>query len=480
MSSFKSTLMVCICLVSILTAKPMHRIRELDSVPAKGFKPLHESRSQLTTSGCNEKLCNLSGRSCELHHRTQDSYIWRARPLELIFPIHHAAPVLREIYYAILTQANKQWSLQAPVPSFWIKQGNLELFFRSVGGPIPWSVVARFAHKMLDASQLGFLGTYDTVYQNSAANQAVGVTMRIADNQPSLLPHHVTKSSTVRAAKRTDLKKRTGPHLTSYKIYGGIVPNSIAAPFVKAFFDAIAVQASNAWTSRPESALLTLTQGPFQLTVSCLGASIPWPTLVSAARKFSALADRSWANTFDAFYEEPESAITIAISLRLLQKAAGLGLMTISQPIRRNLPSHSPSATPLRARTAIRPTPPKLRLTTFIQTAAIVPSALTAAKLEDFYTIIALKIETGQFANRIPSKTVTFSLWDFELNFSCDKINVPLSFVQAFVIDMAEWSSKQFTGLYEATVRGDGPLTGLVFYVQMRLKGKVQQSPHLK
>ena len=49
---------------------------------------------------------------------------------------------------------------------------------------------------------------------------------------------------------------------------------------------------------------------------------------------------------------------------------------------------------------------------------------------------------------------------------------MPLSFVQAFAIDMANWSSRQFTGFYEATVTGEGPLVGLVFLVRMRLKDK--------
>lgn len=277
MSSFKITLLICLCLVSTLTANPIHRIRELDSVPAKGFQALHGSRSLFTTSNTNRKLCSSSDRSCKLHRRTRDFYIWRARPLELILPIHYAVPVLQEFCNATLTQVNEQWSLQAPLPSFWIKQGNLELFFRSVGGPIPWSLVARFATKMLCATQLGWLGTYEIIYQNGAANQAVGVTLRIANNQLPSPQHHLTKSRTVEAAEKTDLKKRNQIHLISFKVHDSIVPVSIAAPCVKAFFDAIAAEASNAWTSRPETALLTVTQGSFQLTVSCLGARIPWP-----------------------------------------------------------------------------------------------------------------------------------------------------------------------------------------------------------
>ena len=267
MSIFKTILVIGLCLVSILTANPIHRVEELDFVPAKVLQVLHGPRSQHRASNTNGKLCNSSDRLCKLHRRTQDFYIWRARPHELLFPVHYAAPALREFYNAILTQVNEQWSLLAPVPSFGIKQGNLELYFRSVGGPIPWSVVARFAHKMLCATQLGWLGTYEIIYQNGAANQAVVVTLRIANNQLQLPQHDLTKSRTVKAAKRTDLKKRASIRLISFKVHDGIVPLSVAAPCAKAFFDAIVAEASNAWTSQSEAALFTVTQGPFQLTV---------------------------------------------------------------------------------------------------------------------------------------------------------------------------------------------------------------------
>ncbi len=50
-------------------------------------------------------------------------------------------------------------------------------------------------------------------------------------------------------------------------------------------------------------------------------------------------------------------------------------------------------------------------------------------------------------------------------------MTVPWSFVQAFAIDMAAWSSRQFSGFYEAEVRGEGALSGLVIMVKMGLKG---------
>lgn len=469
----KTTLVISFCLVSNLTANPVDRFGELDSVLEKDFQTLHGSRSQFTTPNTNEELCNSSDRPCKLHRRTQDFYIWRARPLALIFPAPQAATVLRGFYHAVLTQVNEQWSLNAPVPALRIHQGNLELFFCSVGGPIPWSVVARLAYKMLCATELGWIGTYEVIYQNGVADRAVGVTLRVINNQLSTPQNRLTKSKTVNVAKRTELNKRSQVNLTSFKIHGAILPISIAAPYVKAFFDAIAFDASNAWTSRREAALLTVTRGSLQLTMSCLGAPIPWRLLVSVAQKFSALADHSWVGIFDAIYEEPESAIMVALSLRLLRTATASDSTIISRI--RDLQSQNPPTTSTTPRVSARgpttPMSPGLRVTSFVRTAAIVPSTIAAAKLEDFYTIIATKIETGQLATRIPSRTMVCSLWDFELTFSCDSIDVPLSFVQAFAIDMAEWSSRQFTGFYEATVRGEGPLAGLVILVQMRLKG---------
>ena len=103
---------------------------------------------------------------------------------------------------------------------------------------------------------------------------------------------------------------------------------------------------------------------------------------------------------------------------------------------------------------------------------ALVPTPLVAAKIEDFYNIIALKIETGQFRSWAPSKEIILILWDFELSFTCDKMIVPWSFVYSFVLDMGDWSSRAFTGLYEVTVRGDGPLSGLVFLIKMKLRDR--------
>ena len=487
MSSFKGTLLICLCVVTVVTANPIHTTGGLNSLPAGNCQFPQESTSPSTTFQSNGKHCNPSDRSCKLHCRPLDFNIWRARLPELTFPIHLAALVLSEFYNAILTQANQHWSLHSPLPSVWIKQSDLELSSPSLHGLVPWPVATNFARKVLPATQTGWTGTSEAevMYQNGGANQAVGASSLNTNNERSLAPRHLAKPRTMPTAERRDLKKRETLPVTFYTAHASIVPVSVAAPYIKSFFDAIAVRASAEWTSFSESSLFTINGGPLQLTVSCLGASIPWPVLVTAARHFSSLANRSWATTFDAFYTEPETAITIAFSLRLLQQARSgpAGSITGSHALRttRHLESQSPPVpiptTPhlntARTLTLITTSSsPGLKLPRFVRTAAVVPCALAAAQFEDFYNILAMKIETGQLAHREPSKYVSCSLWDFELSFYCDTMIVPLSFVQAFAIDMAKWSSKQFTGFYEATVTGEGPLAGLVFFVKMGLKGQ--------
>ena len=319
MLSFKNTLFICLCLVTVVTAKPIHTIEGLSSVPAGSCPFPQESTSPSATSQSNGKHCNPSDRSCKLHCRLQDFNRWSARLLELAFPIHLAASVLSEFYNAILTQANKQWSLHSPIPSVWRKQRHLELSSPSVHVLVPWSVATDSAHKVLSATQTRWTGTSDIMYQTGGANQAAEATLENAKNQRSLAPHRLAKPRTISITERRDVKKRVSLPTTFFTVHAAIVPVSVAAPHIKDFFDTIAIRASAEWAFFTERPLFTITSGPFQLTISCLGANVPWPALASAARHFSSLADRAWAATFDAFYTEPESAITIAFSLRLLQ-----------------------------------------------------------------------------------------------------------------------------------------------------------------
>lgn len=267
--------------------------------------------------------------------------------------------------------------------------------------------------------------------------------------------------------------------LVHFKKLNAVVPSLIAAVRLKEFFSTVAWQAVNQWpTEQPQSALFTITHGQFQLTMSCLGSTIPWPVVESAAQRFSMLASGLCVFTFDAYWMEMGTSITIAMSLRLLTPQ----FPTPDQPLRPlpNLHPHhleprqlAPPNSPTTAQLHRRIPDPTgaLAMTKFRAFIALLPTAIVMSQLEDFYTLIATKIETGDFAHYPDSRVRVLMRWNFELTVSCDKMAVPWSFVQAFAIDMAEWSAREFTGFYEATVRGEGPLTGLVFLVSMKLRG---------
>lgn len=454
---------------STAIAKSIH---ELESSLLACEKP--QGLSTPLTSSYVEKANPGVPDSIALIRRNDDFTIWRARPLSMIHPVQIAATALDAFYTTIFNEATHTWLLQSPKSEFWIRAGRLNLFFYSFGGPIPWDLVARFAWKLRSATRLGWVGTYDLIYLNGPATRSVSIILKIVEQAIGSLEGSLLTSfdwshkmaTSVSPSKRA-LARRDIIVLTFAKVYGTILPIALAAEKLRDFFTAIAREASSTWTSNPTSALFTITQGPIQLTVSCLGSTIPWEFLALTAREFANYADRLFVNTFDAFYTEIASKVSIGFSLRIVEAA-----MRLAGPSPRSFEHVPPKASP--------PTPlkrrannlPSLTMTKFIPSKMIclLPSALAASRLEDFYNIIALKIETGYFDNWQPSKNIILSLFEFELSITCSSIDIPWSFVQSFAIDMAEWSSKTFSGLYEATIRGDGPLTNLVFTVAMRLK----------
>ena len=272
--------------------------------------------------------------------------------------------------------------------------------------------------------------------------------------------------------RTTALAKRNQFSLTHYRTQYTVLPLSTAALYAKFFYDTVAHQAIHIWLSRPQLALLTVTQGPFQLTVSGLGSEIPWSLLAFIAQHLSAAATTGLVNTFDAYYTQSGTSITIAVSLRLIEGVTLVGPMSISprerDVSREDKVSTAPIVSSLQRRAS---TGPSMQMIKFTSVNMLVPTALVASILEDFYNIIALKIETGQLADMLPAKEIVLSLWDFELSFSCMTMKIPLSFVYAYAVDMAKLTSMSWTGLYEATIQGGGPLSEVVILVKMKVKG---------
>ncbi|KAL8640307.1 MAG: hypothetical protein Q9228_002759 [Teloschistes exilis] len=105
---------------------------------------------------------------------------------------------------------------------------------------------------------------------------------------------------------------------------------------------------------------------------------------------------------------------------------------------------------------------------------AIIPVDAAASYIADFLNIIALRIETGEWAahNTAPTHHRVLNLWSFELSFLAldaagRAVVVPWEMVQAYVIDLAEDVGRGFAGAFEE--RMVGWVNGVAAVVSVKL-----------
>ncbi|KAL8682486.1 MAG: hypothetical protein Q9186_001433 [Xanthomendoza sp. 1 TL-2023] len=99
----------------------------------------------------------------------------------------------------------------------------------------------------------------------------------------------------------------------------------------------------------------------------------------------------------------------------------------------------------------------------------IVPVAAAAMYLEQFFEVVALRIETGYWANTLPTNYRVFHMWNFELSFYSLHATIPWDFIQAYVLDMVDDIQKGFTGLYHEHLLGviDGVAAAMTVELRM-------------
>ena len=281
---------------------------------------------------------------------------------------------------------------------------------------------------------------------------------------------HLDGKHTICTEPTVILRRDLQYQLRFYQAYGTLVPTALAAHDLKRFFDSVTYHATITWpATETEQHLITMTLGHLQLTMSSLTSPIPWDLVAVVAHNLSKSAIRSRAEIFDAFFDDVFSSNTIGISLRLRRSMVQVSPRRARQwtSISKSHIARSKRGFVSSPRALPSPRRTMLKMTDFTNIAAMVPSVIAASRLHDFYSILAIKIETGQFDSWMPDKTIRFPMWEFELSFTSQQINVPLKFAQYFMIDMAEVSSRGFSGLYEAIVEGEGALDGLLFFVKM-------------
>lgn len=438
-----------------------------------------------------------------------------------IIPAQLAVPGLKLFYSALIAFVEREWRFEAPLKDVVLNLGNLQLQMSSVT-PIAWDFVTRFSRKMLTTADLGFTGTYNMMYADQAMGQLVTITLRVIDHETGLevrsnapkdyqaalssstlaIPHVETYGSYNTGQslyKRVDFTKEL--KATFHDIKAIIMPVGLAVQMTKAFYESVMEKAfDEQWKPSPSSSLFTITEGVFELTVSCLGGAVPMETLHHFGEKMIDFAAKGWLPIYDVYYREELTGAMVAVAFRI--KDGAFTLLPFSKPSRRSLSaspemkkapvlhrralnriSYSPKPKPrslagfprnrpfsiLSRRGAIPQVSTHLLPIRFHHLTLIAPVNIAAPFLEDFYDSIALRIETGFWNAVSPLHFITFRRWNFQLSFYSYAEAVPWDFIQNFVIEMSEYAAKGFTSSYEATF-GATKATGAVFVsVTLRL-----------
>lgn len=145
-----------------------HGYRSLDSPVLIEYKAPIINIPRAVTSTTRKRSTTLS--------------LYSARRYSQIVPIQIAANCLWLFYAAVERQARGPWSTHPPQRELWVRLGNLRICFVSLN-EIPWSFVASFAAKMINATLLGYTGTYDIVYMDPEDPEYSGIMiwLRVID-----------------------------------------------------------------------------------------------------------------------------------------------------------------------------------------------------------------------------------------------------------------------------------------------------------
>lgn len=388
---------------------------------------------------------------------------------------------------------------------FTISKGPLALTVSSVDAPITRDLLDIFCTSMANFASRGWLPFYELRYIDPATDGVVSITLYLRgpgiplslwalgmpivptktgqakDSSQDPWDTMLVRQFTTRAANSEvphrlfrSLHKRgpsmISPKLKLQKIYGTLLPIPMAVQGLISFYEIVKTRVTDdQWFPEPSSSLFTITEGAFQLTVSSLGGPVPTQLLFHYAKKMIDNASKGWLPVADVYYADDAIGLTVAI---------GLHIMGVSETLRRpskrsyaHVSAKRLAAIPTSRLTVKRSNPVSFSPIKFHHLSMITPVNVAARYLEDFYDLIALKIETGFWTAQGPLHYVTFERWNIQLSFFSYAEAVPWDFIQNFVIEMSEYAAMGFTSLYDANFEAK-KTTGSVFVsVTLRLMG---------
>lgn len=123
------------------------------------------------------------------------------------------------------------------------------------------------------------------------------------------------------------LGRRTPPGLAypvikmkmmTYTTVGLITPVISAARALEDFYSSIAIKAAGVWQAEPRTDHFSIEDGPFRLTFSSMGDSIPWDFVQTFAERLWRCASLGLTNVFDAMFMDDLGQAAVSISLRLI------------------------------------------------------------------------------------------------------------------------------------------------------------------
>ena len=292
-------------------------------------------------------------------------------------------------------------------------------------------------------------------------------------------------------ATRHNLKKRSNElDCIQFTRLRYIVPAEIAAQSLDFFYETVALKASGAWRNLPPESALTITGG--NLVLSLLSdAPISWDFVTHFADMMVHATELGVTSTYNIMYQDQKLSASVAIALRVIHHVTRLEARSRSTRIleavkpdndhpytslhsglrvrkqegyqailtsRSASPSSTKASTPSALKIKPRTPPLSTALKSFkmekFHVGAVMTPVMTAALLlEDFYDLIALKIETGFWKSIAPVHSLVLTRWNYQLKFFCYAAPIPWNFIQEVAIDMSEWAAKGFTPQFDAVYK---------------------------
>ena len=413
-------------------------------------------------------------------------------------------------YHRIVERiANPQWLPSALVT---LSDGPLSLTVSALGMPLTRELIQDFCNEMAEYASRGWLPFYEVQYIDDASGPAVAFALQLQGQAvrsrslssreavPRVVPDetspllrsmsnqaaksafaHVSVPRMVWAGASEQIEKRvqspTHFKVQAMKIHLIILPVAAAVRAWAGFFESVKARVlDEKWSPSPSSSLFTISQGDMQLTVSSLGGAVPMELLHFFAGKMLQEGSRGWLPVFDLYYVDDATGITVAIALRMLNvPTAQFGL---PGPSKRSVSraSHDYPTHLFPRHSIFKRGAHHFSSLNFKHLAMITPVSLAASFLEDFYDLIALKIETGVWNSEGPLHFVTFTRWNFHLSFYSYEEAVPWDFIQNFAIEMSDYAAKGFTTAFEATFQANKASREVYVTVALKLMDTMQQS----